>query len=98
MSDKLSSEFVILFSRRYDNQTLKIVIQDMEMTAKELRWKVMKVKLEFTAVYEIVQNVRPSVSTPNCVSGIQLYCFHYFLIIKILRLISHISPSYTTKT
>ncbi|XP_073255237.1 proton-gated ion channel-like [Porites lutea] len=26
----------------YDNQTLKIVIQDMEMTAKELRWKVMK--------------------------------------------------------
>ena len=94
MSDKLSSEFVILFSRRYDNQTLKIVIQDMEMTAKELRWKVMKVKLEF----EVVQNVRPSVSTPNCVSGIQLYCFHYFLIIKILRLISHISPSYTTKT
>lgn len=94
MSDKLSSEFVILFSRRYDNQTLKIVIQDMEMTAKELRWKVMKVKLEF----EVVQNVRPSVSTPNCVSGIQLYCFHYFLIIKILRLTSHISPSYTTKT
>lgn len=94
MSDKLSSEFVILFSRRYDNQTLKIVIQDMEMTAKELRWKVMKVKLEF----EVVQNVRPSVSTPNCVSGIQLYCFHYFLIIKILRLTSHISPSYKTKT
>lgn len=28
----------------YDNQTLKIVIQDMEMTAKELRWKVMQVK------------------------------------------------------
>lgn len=26
----------------YDNQTLKIVIQDMEMTAKELRWKVMQ--------------------------------------------------------
>ena len=74
MSDKLSSGFVILFSRRYDNQTLKIVIQDMEMTAKELRWKVMKVKLEF----EVVQNVRPSVSTPNCVSGIQLYCFQLF--------------------
>ena len=94
MSDKLSSEFVILFSRRYDNQTLKIVIQDMEMTAKELRWKVMKVKLEF----EVVQNVRPSVSTPYCVSGIQLYCFQLFLIIKILRLTSHISPSYKTKT
>ena len=46
----------------------------MEMTAKELRWKVMKVKLEF----EVVQNVRPSVSTPNCVSGIQLYCFQLF--------------------
>lgn len=53
MSDKLSSEFVILFSRRYDNQTLKIVIQDMEMTAKELRWKVMKVKLEFTKLYKM---------------------------------------------
>ncbi|XP_015749099.1 PREDICTED: uncharacterized protein LOC107328873 [Acropora digitifera] len=26
----------------YDNQTLKIVIQDMEMTAKELRWKVLQ--------------------------------------------------------
>ncbi|KXJ13058.1 uncharacterized protein LOC110240897 [Exaiptasia diaphana] len=26
----------------YDNQTLRIVIQDMEMTAKELRWKLME--------------------------------------------------------
>ena len=31
-----------------------------------------------TWVYEIVQNVRPSVSTPNCVSGIQLYGFQLF--------------------
>lgn len=34
----------IWFLHSYDNQTLKIVIQDMEMTAKELRWKVMQVK------------------------------------------------------
>ena len=53
MLDKPSSEFFILFLRRYDNQTLKIVIQDMEMTAKELRWKVMKVKLEFTKFYKM---------------------------------------------
>ena len=53
MLDKQSSEFFILFFRRYDNQTLKIVIQDMEMTAKELRWKVMKVKLEFTKLYKM---------------------------------------------
>lgn len=32
------------FPFSYDNQTLKIVIQDMEMTAKELRWKVLQVK------------------------------------------------------
>ncbi|EDO30841.1 predicted protein [Nematostella vectensis] len=31
-----------LQSYPYDNQTLRIVIQDMEMTAKELRWKLMK--------------------------------------------------------
>ena len=62
MSDKLSSEFVILFSRRYDNQTLKIVIQDMEMTAKELRWKVMKVKLEFTKLAPL--NICPSKNKP----------------------------------
>ncbi|KAK2566851.1 hypothetical protein P5673_009537 [Acropora cervicornis] len=30
------------FRVNYDNQTLKIVIQDMEMTAKELRWKVLQ--------------------------------------------------------
>ena len=90
MLDKPSSGFFILFLRRYDNQTLKIVIQDMEMTAKELRWKVMKVKLEF----EVVQNVRPSDYTPDCVSGIQLYCFQLF---KILRLTDHISPRYTSK-
>lgn len=53
MPDKLTSEIVILLLRRYDNQTLKIVIQDMEMTAKELRWKVMKVKLEFTKLYKM---------------------------------------------
>ena len=53
MLDKPSSEFFILFFRRYDNQTLKIVIQDMEMTAKELRWKVMKVKPEFTKLYKM---------------------------------------------
>ena len=53
MLDKPSSGFFILFLRRYDNQTLKIVIQDMEMTAKELRWKVMKVKLEFTKLYKM---------------------------------------------
>lgn len=53
MWDKPSSEFVLSFSRRYDNQTLKIVIQDMEMTAKELRWKVMKVKPEFTKLYKM---------------------------------------------
>ena len=40
---RLHSEHCFLHS--YDNQTLKIVIQDMEMTAKELRWKVMKVTL-----------------------------------------------------
>ena len=53
MLDKPSSEFFILFFRRYDNQTLKIVIQDMEMTAKELRWKVMKVKVEFMKLYKM---------------------------------------------
>ena len=34
----------VFFLYSYDNQTLKIVIQDMEMTAKELRWKVMQVQ------------------------------------------------------
>ena len=28
---------------RFDNQTLKIEVQDMEMTAKELRWKLLEV-------------------------------------------------------
>ena len=36
------------FPFSYDNQTLKIVIQDMEMTAKELRWKVMQVKKDWS--------------------------------------------------
>ena len=35
------------FPFSYDNQTLKIVIQDMEMTAKELRWKVLQVKKDW---------------------------------------------------
>lgn len=88
MLDKPSSGFFILFLRRYDNQTLKIVIQDMEMTAKELRWKVMKVKLEFTKLYKMF-------SPPlNCVSGIQLYCFE---LLEIRSLKSHISTSYTCK-
>ena len=88
MLDKPSSGFFILFLRRYDNQTLKIVIQDMEMTAKELRWKVMKVKLEFTKLYKMF-------SLPlNCVSGIQLYCFE---LLEIRSLKSHISTSYTSK-
>ena len=30
----------------FDNQTLKIEIQDMEMTAKELRWKILTVSIE----------------------------------------------------
>ena len=95
MSDKLSSEFVILFLRRYDNQTLKIVIQDMEMTAKELRWKVMKVKLEFTKLYKMFA---PPCLLQTASLVFNFIVFNYFLIIKILRLTSHISPSYTTKT
>ena len=38
----IGNSYFLPFS--YDNQTLKIVIQDMEMTAKELRWKVLQVK------------------------------------------------------
>ena len=47
-------------------------------------------------VHEVVQNVRPFLCIPNCVSGI-ISTFNYFWIIKILRLTSHISPSYTSK-
>ncbi len=32
---------------RFDNQTLKIEIQDMEMAAKELRWKILTVSKAF---------------------------------------------------
>ena len=31
----------------FDNQTLKIEVQDMEMTAKELRWKLLEVRWGF---------------------------------------------------
>lgn len=45
------------FFRSYDNQTLKIVIQDMEMTAKELRWKVMKVNSVMCEIFGCYLNI-----------------------------------------
>ena len=35
--------FSSYFFYSFDNQTLKIEIQDMEMAAKELRWKILTV-------------------------------------------------------
>ena len=51
-----------------------------------------------TWVHEVLQNVRPSVYIPNCVSGIQHYCFEIFKIPRLYSLLAiHLKINYSDR-